>query len=62
MPSDGHSIIGPLPGANGLTVDVTHSGVTLGVILSQSVARWVASKIMPVELQPFGLERFRGFS
>lgn len=62
VPSDGHSIIGPLPGANGLTVVVTHSGVTLGVILSQSVARWVASKIMPVELQPFGLERFRGFS
>jgi hypothetical protein len=34
MPADGQPIVGWLPGANGLYVAVTHSGVTLGAHLA----------------------------
>ena len=36
MPADGRSIVGPLPGADGLYVAVTHSGVTLAAHLAGS--------------------------
>jgi D-hydroxyproline dehydrogenase subunit beta len=34
MPADGRSIVGPLPGADGLYMAVTHSGVTLAAHLA----------------------------
>ena len=38
MPADGQSIVGRLPGAPGLYVAVTHSGVTLAAHLSRLIA------------------------
>ena len=61
MPADGHSIAGPVPGAEGLHVVVTHSGVTLAPALGRLVAEAVATSRVPDTLAPFGLERFQGF-
>jgi len=58
MPADGLPICGPWPGAEGLFVCVTHSGITL--------AQWLARRLVTVlagqeaaELQPFSPGRFR---
>lgn len=58
MPVDGQSIVGPLPGAPGLYVAVTHSGVTLAARLSQLIAAELTAGTQPVELAPYRPSRF----
>jgi glycine/D-amino acid oxidase-like deaminating enzyme len=58
MPVDGQSIVGPLPGADGLYVAVTHSGVTLGAHLAQLIAGELATGTAAAELTPYRPERF----
>ena len=65
MPADGRSIAGWLPGAEGVYVAVTHSGVTLGAYLAGLIAAEVlggAGGRVPAELAPFRPGRFTGGS
>ena len=58
MPADGQSIVGPLPGAPGLYVAVTHSGVTLAAHLSRLIAAELTTGTAPAELAPYRPARF----
>ena len=61
MPADGRSIVGWLPGAEGVYVAVTHSGVTLGAHLAGLIAAEVlggAGGTAPAELEPLRPGRF----
>ena len=60
-PEDGHSIAGAMPGAEGLYLIATHSGVTLAPILGKLMADLVLSGTIPDALAPFGLDRLSGF-
>ena len=62
MPEDGRSIADVLPGAAGLFIIVTHSGVTLAPILGRLMAEFIDSGTRPETLSPFTLNRFPGFS
>ena len=61
-PEDGRSIAGALPGARGLYVLATHSGITLAPAIGALMAEWIATGNRPDTLAPHGLERFPGFS
>ena len=61
MPADGRSIVGWLPGAEGMYVAVTHSGVTLGAHLAGLITAEVlsgAGGTAPAELAPLRPGRF----
>jgi D-hydroxyproline dehydrogenase subunit beta len=58
MPADGQSIVGWLPGAGGLYVAVTHSGVTLGAHLARLIAAELLSGAAAAELAPYRPGRF----
>ena len=61
MPADGRSIVGWLPGAEGVYVAVTHSGVTLGAHLAGLITAEVlggAGGMAPAELAPLRPGRF----
>jgi len=58
MPADGRSIVGPLPGADGLYVAVTHSGVTLAAHLARLITDELAGGAAPAELAPYRPDRF----
>jgi D-hydroxyproline dehydrogenase subunit beta len=58
MPADGQSIVGWLPGVNGLYVAVTHSGVTLAAHLAQLITTELVSGTAPAELVPYQPGRF----
>jgi glycine/D-amino acid oxidase-like deaminating enzyme len=58
MPADGRSIIGRLPGAGGLYVAVTHSGVTLGAHLAALITAELAGGTAAAELAPYRPDRF----
>jgi glycine/D-amino acid oxidase-like deaminating enzyme len=58
MPVDGQSIVGRLPGAPGLYVAVTHSGVTLAAHLSQLIAAELTAGTQSAELAPYRPSRF----
>jgi glycine/D-amino acid oxidase-like deaminating enzyme len=63
MPADGQSIVGWLPGAPGVYVAVTHSGVTLGARLAALIAADLLSADEPgdadeAELAPYRPGRF----
>ncbi len=58
MPADGQSIVGWLPGASGLYVVVTHSGVTLAAHLAQLIAGELVSGSAAAELAPYRPDRF----
>jgi glycine/D-amino acid oxidase-like deaminating enzyme len=58
MPVDGHPIAGWLPGAGGLYVAVTHSGVTLGLRLAELIRTELASGTPAAELAPYRPDRF----
>ena len=58
MPADGQSIVGWLPGAPGVYVAVTHSGVTLGAHLGQLIAAEIAGGLAQPELTPYRPDRF----
>ncbi|MFT4716432.1 MAG: glycine/D-amino acid oxidase-like deaminating enzyme [Paracoccaceae bacterium] len=60
-PEDGMSIAGALPGADGLFVIATHSGVTLAPALGSLMAELIDTDSVPKMLKPFGLERLSGF-
>lgn len=60
-PEDGLSIAGTMPGAEGLFVIASHSGVTLAPALGSMMAELVDTGTVPKMLQPFGLERLPGF-
>jgi len=61
-PQDGRTLAGELPGADGLYVIATHSGVTLSPALGRLMAERIAEGSTPQALAPFGLERFQGFA
>ena len=59
MPADGRSIVGPMPFAQGLHIAVTHSGVTLSLVLGELVADTIETGTLAPALEPFGLARFQ---
>jgi glycine/D-amino acid oxidase-like deaminating enzyme len=58
MPADGQSIVGRLPGAPGLYIAVTHSGVTLAAHLSRLIAAELTTGTATAELAPYRPDRF----
>lgn len=58
MPADGHPIVGWLPGATGLYIAVTHSGVTLAAHLAQLITAELLSGEPAAELAPYRPSRF----
>ena len=58
MPADGQSIVGWLPGTEGLYVAVTHSGVTLGAHLAELMASELLAGVQQPELAPYRPGRF----
>ena len=61
VPHDGKSIAGPFPGADGLYLIATHSGITLAPALGELMAEAIADGVTPELLRPFSLKRFPGF-
>lgn len=59
MPADGQSIIGALPGAEGLYVAVTHSGVTLSQALGEVMATHFCDDTPMAALERFSPARFQ---
>jgi glycine/D-amino acid oxidase-like deaminating enzyme len=57
IPSDGHPLVGPVPGAGGLYVVCTHSGVTLGPLLGRLVSQEIVNGRADPRLGPFRVER-----
>jgi glycine/D-amino acid oxidase-like deaminating enzyme len=60
-PRDGRSLAGPMPGARGLYVIATHSGITLAPALGSLIAEAMAEGVVPAALLPFALDRIEGF-
>jgi glycine/D-amino acid oxidase-like deaminating enzyme len=60
-PQDGKTLAGAFPGAEGLYLIATHSGVTLAPVLGQLMAETIVGGLVPEPLRPFSLERFPGF-
>jgi glycine/D-amino acid oxidase-like deaminating enzyme len=58
LPVDEQSIVGRLPGAPGIYVAVTHSGVTLAAHLSRLIAADLTTEPPPAELAPYSPARF----
>lgn len=61
-PEDGFSLAGALPGAHGLYIVATHSGITLAPALGSLMAGVIAEGETPNALKPFALERIPGFA
>jgi glycine/D-amino acid oxidase-like deaminating enzyme len=57
IPGDGYPLVGPVPGAGGLYVVCTHSGVTLGPLLGRLLAEEMVSGVVDPRLSPFRAER-----
>jgi glycine/D-amino acid oxidase-like deaminating enzyme len=62
MPVDGQSIVGWLPGVEGLYVAVTHSGVTLGAHLAELMTSELMNGVPVPELAPYRPGRFSGIA
>ena len=58
LPADGQSIAGRLPGADGLYVAVTHSGVTLAAYLARLITAELVTGAAPAALAPYRPDRF----
>lgn len=58
MPADGFPIVGRAPGANGLYVAVTHSGITLAPAIGRFAAEEILSGGCEPLLGPYRLSRF----
>ena len=58
LPLDGQSIVGRLPGAQGIYIAVTHSGVTLAAHLSRLITADLTTGTPPAELTPYTPARF----
>ena len=61
-PTDGKTIIGPMPDAKGLHIIATHSGITLAPVLGRLMAGAITNGTYPATLAPFALIRFGGFA
>lgn len=57
MPADGHPILGPVPGVAGLSLAVTHSGVTLAPLVGRLLAAGIGAAPDPA-LARWGIARF----
>ena len=60
MPSDGHPVIGPVPGRDGVYVTAMHSGVTLAPGVAELVAGELLDGAEADLLAPFRPGRFTG--
>jgi glycine/D-amino acid oxidase-like deaminating enzyme len=58
LPADGQSIVGRLPGAPGVYVAVTHSGVTLAAHLAGLITADLTTGTPPAPLAPYTPARF----
>lgn len=58
MPADELPIIGRLPDAEGITVAVTHSGVTLAPLIAALLAEEIFTGKLPPVLRPYSPHRF----
>jgi len=58
MPADGRSIVGWLPGAGGVYVAVTHSGVTLAAHLARLITAELITGAAAAGLAPYRPDRF----
>ena len=58
IPRDGFSIAGAVPGIAGLTLAVTHSGITLAPAIGSMLAAEILGAARDPLLRPFGPERF----
>ena len=58
MPADGQSVVGWLPGADGLYVAVTHSGVTLAAHLARLITAELVNGTPAADLAPYRPGRF----
>ncbi|HLV81197.1 MAG TPA: FAD-dependent oxidoreductase [Chthonomonadaceae bacterium] len=58
LPADGFPIVGPLPDIEGVYVAVTHSGITLCLLLADLLAREIRSGMAPSLLEPYRPARF----
>jgi glycine/D-amino acid oxidase-like deaminating enzyme len=58
MPADGRSVVGWLPGAGGVYVAVTHSGVTLAAHLAGLIAAEIVTGTAAAQLTPYRPSRF----
>lgn len=58
MPSDGRTIAGPLPGAEGIWVIATHSGITLAPLLGELIAAEIVEGTVSPLLASFRPDRF----
>jgi len=58
LPPDGQSIVGRLPGAPGVYVAVTHSGVTLAAHLARLITADLTTGTPPAPLTPYHPARF----
>ena len=58
LPADGQSIVGRLPGAPGIYVAVTHSGVTLAAHLSRLITADLTTDTPPDPITPYTPARF----
>jgi glycine/D-amino acid oxidase-like deaminating enzyme len=61
-PKDGVSIMGQMPGAQGLYLVATHSGITLAPAIAPLMADLIGTGRAVRTLDAFKLERFSGFS
>ncbi len=59
MPADGFPVVGPVPGAAGVHMAVTHSGITLAAILGRHVSGELLSGEPAPELAPYRPTRFQ---
>ncbi len=57
MPEDRRSLVGPVPGVDGLYLVATHSGVTLSVAIAPLLAEALETGTLPAKLAPFDLAR-----
>jgi len=57
-PADGFPAVGRAPGIDGLSIAVTHSGITLAPAIGASVAGAILGKLDEPLLTPYRLERF----
>ena len=58
IPGDGHPVLGPVPGVDGLRVAFTHSGATLGLIAGELLAGEVLTGQPSPLLATFRADRF----
>lgn len=57
IPGDGYPVIGPVPGAEGLYMACTHSGVTMGPLLGRIIAREITTGAVDSRIATFRPER-----